>query len=221
MLAKELLSDTIPSLNQNDTGIKALNYMEVFKISHLPIVNNGELLGVISDNDIYDLNIGTASLKEHNFSFNKPHVYNYQHIYEILEVASKNKLTTVPVLDEQNKFVGIITIHDLVEYLADLTAIKEFGGIIELKMNNHDYVLSQISNIIEGNDAKILSLYVQSIPDSTEIKVTIKVNTKELSPIIQTLERYNYDVNALFSKNEKFTELYNERYDDFINYMNI
>ena len=221
MLAKELLSDTIPPLNQDDTGIKALNYMEVFKISHLPIVNNGELLGVISDNDIYDLNIGTTSLKEHNFSFNKPYVYSYQHIYEILDVASSNKLTTVPVLNEQKKFVGLITIYDLVEYLADLTAIKEFGGIIELKMNNHDYVLSQISNIIEGNDAKILSLYVQSIPDSTEIKVTIKVNTKELSPIIQTLERYNYDVNALFSNNEKFMELYNERYDDFINYMNI
>ena len=221
MIAENLISETVPSLQKNDTGIKALNWMEIFKISHLPIVNDGELLGVISDNEIYDLNIGDDSLEDIKSPLIKPFVYKHQHLYEILNIVSLNKLTTVPVLNKKNEFVGVITIHELVDYLADLTAIKEFGSIIELKMNKTDYSVTQIGNIIEGNDAKILSLYVINIPNSTEIKVTIKLNTKDLSAIIQTFERYDFEVNALFLHDNKYEELYNERFDEFMNYMNI
>ena len=93
MLAKDLLSDTVPSLKTSDTGTTALNWMEIFRISHLPIVNNKELLGVISDADIYDLNASDEAIGNHKLSLFSPYVYYNQHIYEVLELVSKLKLT--------------------------------------------------------------------------------------------------------------------------------
>jgi len=221
MLAKDLISDVIPSLKTSDSGQKALYWMDIFRISHLPIVNNVDFLGLISDKDIYDHNMAEEPIGNHNLSLFSPFVNFNQHIYEVMELASELHLSVIPVLDLQNQYLGVITMTDLLHYFADVSALKQPGGIIVLELNSNDYSLSQIAQIIEGNDAKVLSLYITSSTSSTKIEVTLKINRKELGSILQTFYRYNYIVKASFTDESDLNSLYENRYESFMKYLSI
>lgn len=221
MLAKELISDVVPALKTSDTGVQALTWMDVFRISHLPIVNNRDFLGLISDKDIYNLNMADEPIGNHNLSLFSPYVFEDQHIYEVIEVASRLKLSVIPVLDRSNEYLGLITLHDLVEVFADLSALQHPGGILVLEVNQNDYSLTEISQIVESNDAKILSLYISSSTDTTEMKVTLKINRNDLTSVIRTFERYEYNIVASYLKDDDEDKLLEDRYDSFIRYLNI
>ena len=92
MLAKELISAVVPSLTTSDSGADALNWLEVFRVSHLPLVTNRVFLGLISDSDIYDLNKADEPLGNHPLSYAAPYVFEHQHIYDVIEVASRLKV---------------------------------------------------------------------------------------------------------------------------------
>ena len=221
MLAKDLVSDVIPALKTSDTGAGALSWMEIFRVSHLPIVNNMEFLGLISDTDIYDLGMMDEPIGNHKLSLLSPFVLVDQHIYEVIEIASRLKLTVVPVLDEKNNYVGMIGQPDLLNRFAELTAAKVQGGIIVLEMNQHDYSLSQIAQIVESNNAKILSLYITNSSETTRIEVTIKINTSELTSIIKTFDRYDYHIKASYMEDENLSSFYKNRYEQFMRYLNV
>jgi hypothetical protein len=103
---------------------------------------------------------------------------------------------------------------------ANTGSIKETGGIIVLEINEHDYSMAQIAQIVESNNARILSSYIMSSPDSTKIEVTLKINQLELSRIIRTFERYDYFVKETFQKDANDTDL-QIRFDSLMNYLNI
>lgn len=221
MLAKDLISDVVPSLRTSDSGQKALYWMDIFRISHLPIVNNEDFLGLISDKDIYDYNMAEEPIGNHNLSLFSPFVDSEQHIYEVIELASELQLSVVPVLDKENRFLGVITLQDLLHFFADVSALKQPGGIIVLELNTNDYTMSEIAQIVEGNDAKILSSYITSSTTSTKLEVTLKINRKDLTSIIQTFIRYNYVIKASFTDESDLNSLYENRYDSFMKYLNI
>ncbi len=221
MLAKDLISDEIPAIRTSETAVEALNWMEVFRVSHLPIVNNEEFLGLISDADIFDLNNPNEAIGNHKLSLIRPSVRSGQHIYEVMEVAARLKLTIVPVLDNHNKFLGVVRMTDLLHYFSQLSAIEKPGGIIVLEITESDYSMTEISQIIESNNAKILSMYVNTLTDSTKLEVTLKVNVTDITSIIQTFNRYEYNIKASFMEFDEQDDLYNERYDLFMRYLNI
>lgn len=220
MLAKDLMSDIIPALKTSDTGAQALAWMEIFRISHMPIVNNREFLGLISDKDIYNLNETREPIGNHSLSLFSPYVTENQHIYEVIEVASRLKLSAIPVLDVNNHYLGLITLIDLVEVFADLSALKQPGGILVLEINQCDYSMTEISQIVESNDAKILSSYVSSPSDTTRMTVTLKINVNDLTSVIRTFERYEYDILASYLKDDDEESLIQDRYDLFMRYLN-
>lgn len=220
MLAKDLMSDVVPALKTSDTGIQALSWMDIFRISHLPIVNNAEFLGLISDKDIYNLNMVDEPIGAHSLSLFSPYVFEDQHIYEVIEVGSRLHLSVVPVLSRKNYYLGLITINDLVMHFAELSALKHPGGILVLEVNENDYSLMEISQIVESNDAKILSLYISSPEDSTRVDVTLKINRTDLTSVIRTFERYEYSIKASYLRNDEADEMYQDRYDLFLKYLN-
>jgi acetoin utilization protein AcuB len=221
MLAKDLISDVIPTLHTSDSGQKALYWMDIFRISHLPIVNNEDFLGLIADKDIYDANMAEEPIGNHNLSLFSPYVTEDQHIYEVVELASRLSLSVIPVLDHNNHYKGVITNNDLIHYFADFSALKEPGAIIVLDMSIHDYSLSQIAQIVEGNDAKILSLYISSHSASTRMEVTLKINRNDLTSIVQTFTRYNYTIHSTFMDHDDMNGLYENRYEMFMKYLSI
>lgn len=221
MFAKDLISEIIPSLKTSDTGQTALNWMEIFRISHLPIVNNQEFLGLISDADIYDMNQPEEPIGNHALTLFKPFVRQEEHLFEVIGLASRLKLTIVPVLDENNHFKGVITTSDLVKYIARISSFDQHGAIIVLELLERDYSLSQIAQIVESNNIKVLSMYITSSPESTRLEVTLKVNSNDLSSVIRTFERYNYEVRTWVAENDTLDRFYSERLDMLIKYLNI
>jgi acetoin utilization protein AcuB len=220
MLAKDLISDTIPPLKTSDSGLKALSWMDEFRVSQLPIVNNLELLGLISDTDILDLNAPEEPLGNHPLSLIRPFVFASEHIYEVLKLIARMNLTLVPVLDEENQYLGTISLRTLVEHFAETTSVQNPGGIIVLELNANDYSLTQIARIVEENDTKILSLYVNSEVDSTRLELTLKVNREDIRSILASFARYNITVKATFQQSE-FSEDLRNRFDLFMNYINM
>ncbi len=221
MVAKDLISEVIPSLKTSDLAQTALNWMEIFKISHLPIVNNQEFLGLISDTDIFDLNQPDEPIGNHALTLYKPFVTTEQHIFEVIGLASRLKLSVVPVLDAKNNYKGVITSNDLIRHIAGISSMDQPGGIIVLDVVDRDYSLTQIAQIVESNNVKILSMYITSSPGSTLLEVTIKVDTSDLVSVIRTFERYNYEVKTWVTDNDSMDRFYTERLDLLMKYLNI
>jgi acetoin utilization protein AcuB len=221
MVAKDLISEVIPSLKTSDLGQTALNWMEIFRVSHLPIVNNQDFLGLISDADIYDMNQPEEPIGNHTLTLLKPYVDGEQHIFEVIGLASRLKLSVVPVLDSNNHYKGVITTSDLLRHLAGISSMDQPGAIIVLELIERDYSLSQIAQIVESNNVKVLSMYITSPPESTKLEVTLKVNTSELISVIRTFERYNYEVKTWVSNDDSMDRFYSERFDLLMKYLNI
>ena len=221
MLAKELISDIVPTVRTSDTGTQAISLMEDYRISHLPIVNMRDFLGLVSDSDIYGMEDQNEALGAASLSLFSPFVYDYQHIHEVVALVAKLKLTLVPVLNEDKEYLGSISMHDLVQQFAALMAADQPGGIIVLSMSSRDYSLSQIARLVEENDAKILNLFTSTAPDTTNLDVTIKLNIFDLAPIIRSFERYDYSIKASFRDDDKLGSLYRDRYEEFMRYLNI
>ncbi|MFP4555898.1 MAG: CBS domain-containing protein [Bacteroidales bacterium] len=213
MLAKEMVSDIVPSLKTSDTGISALNWMDIFKVSHLPIVNNKEFLGLVSENDIYDLNMPEEPLGNHQLSLVRPYVLENHHVFEIMSLASRLKLSLIPVLSNKKAYMGVITITELLHFFTNLSALNNPGGIVILELNHNDYSLAEIAQIIEGNDAKILGTYITSNPNSTKIELTLKLNVTNVTSIVQTFNRYDYTIKNSFMRHDEEEDLLEDRYN--------
>ncbi|MBK9391620.1 MAG: CBS domain-containing protein [Bacteroidetes bacterium] len=221
MVAKDLISEVIPSLKTSDLGQTALNWMEIFRISHLPIVNNQEFLGLISDADIYDMNQPDEPIGNHALTLLKPFVTSEQHMFEVIGLAARLKLSVIPVLDSNQLYKGVITTNDLIRHIAEMSSMEQPGAIIVLEIIERDYTLSQIAQIIESNNIKVLSMYVTSPPDSTKLEITLKLNSNDLSSVIRTFERYNYEVRTWVASSDSIDQFYQERFDLLMKYLNI
>ena len=220
MTAEELISDIIPPVKSSETGEKALQWMNEFRVSHLPVVDKNEYLGLLSENDIYDMEDPTQKIRDVFKNLPKPFIYSTRHVYEVMKIIADSKITVVPILSEENKYLGCTDLLYLMSQITAINSIKEHGGILVLLMSVHDYSLTQIARIVEENNAKILSSYITSLPDSTEIEVTLKINTTELDRIIRTFIRYDYVIKASFVKSQMQEDL-KRRYDELMNYLNL
>jgi len=221
MIAQNLLSEVVPPLRLTDSGQKALNWMEIFRISHLPVVEGKRLVGLISDKIIYDLNIIDKPVGDYSDHLLSPHIRANQHIYEVFNTISILKLSAVPVIDLYGQYCGVITVFDLAQKFADLVAVQEPGGVIVLEINSIDYSLSQIAQIVEGNDARILSFYLSPDAESKRMTVTLKINVVDLSAIIQTFVRYDYNIIAVYMDDSIINNMYDDRLDQLMKFMNI
>ena len=218
MRAKELITEEIPPLTHTDSGEKALRWMDEFKVSHLPVLKNGNFVGVISESDVLDKLDIVESLDKLFDHLPRPYVFENAHIYEVLSKISEHRISILPILDENEKYLGCTSVYHLLTIIANTGSIKETGGIIVLEVNSIDYSMAQIAQIVESNNAKILSSYIMSSVDSTKLEVTLKINQVELSRIIRTFERYDYVIKESYQKSEGDEDIQN-RYDALMNFL--
>ena len=219
MQASELISSSIISLHPDDDGLKALSLMDDLRISHLPVIRNQFYLGLISENEILQWQSTDELIEEHLPNLMAPFVLRSQHLFDIIEILEANSLSVVPVLSEEKKYVGAISNRKLLYTIAKSAAVQNIGGVIVLEMNQNDYSMSEIASIIESNNAKILSSYITSVPDSTKMELTIKVNITELDSIIADLRRFEYKVMASYNDGNSKDDLM-ERYESLMRYLN-
>jgi CBS domain-containing protein len=218
MRAIELITDEIPPLTHTDSGEKALRWMDEFKVSHLPVLKNGNFVGLLSESDVLDKMDLVENLDTLFDHLPRPYVQANGHIYEVLAKLSEHHISVLPILDENEKYLGCTTVYHLLTIIANTGSIKESGGIIVLEVNNKDYSMAQIAQIVESNNARILSSYIMSNADSNKLEVTLKINQIELTRIMRTFERYDYVIKASFQKSQGDEDI-QHRYDALMNFL--
>jgi acetoin utilization protein AcuB len=220
MIAKNLISEKIHPLKQMDSIELALHWMEENKCEHLPVISeNDQYLGIVSEELLLNAS-NEAMLSDFKTQLLKPAVREEEHIFDVIKLMTELNLSIIPVIDKSETYLGSISQKNVIQELSKFVSATDPGGIIVLEMNKRDYFLTQIVNIIEGNECKVLGVYTSPADDSTKVDVTIKVNTEDLSRIIQTFERFNYNVLATFHQGAYEQDMKN-KFDEFMHYLSI
>lgn len=221
MLALELISNTIIPLKPTDTVKKANNIMTDFKVNHLPLIGDeSQFLGLVCDDDLIEVTSEENLINSISPIYINGFVYGWQHVYDVIRTVYEQKLSLIPILDDNRNYLGVITLQTIIEAIATLTSVKDTGGVIVLEINHRDNSLAHIAQIIEAQDAQILSSYTKYFPESTKIEVTLKVNVIDIKQILAALLRFNYTVKATFnhSKDDKGIS---DRYESLMKYLSI
>ena len=220
MIAKNYISDSLPFIRLEDTGYDALELMETFKVSHLPLVDNGNYIRLISEDDIYEYNLEEKNFSQVNLPLYRPFVYENQNIFDLLVFLVSANTTVIPVLSDKNIYQGAIISYNLLLSILPMFGLDREGAVFAFKIKKRDYSVTKIGSIVEANSSKILGLFTRDI-DNEYMQLIIKVDTPEVTSLMQTFERYDFEVEALLYDDQEYKKLYQERLDAFLKYLSI
>ena len=220
MIAKEIATYDILPLTVHDTIAFAMNALDEYRVNHLPLVNERELLGLVSEFDLVNHPDQADTVGNIKLSLPNASVESQQHVFDVMKMMTEMKLSVLPVVDQRNIYSGLITPQNLVRFLTLNISVLNPGGIIILEVAENNYSMAEISKIVESNDARIIGAFNTTPNDSTLIDLTLKINNIDLNPVIQTFERYNYTIKATFAEKDDLDDL-KERYDALMHYLNI
>ena len=197
-----------------------MDWMEEFKVSHLPVVDGTRLLGMVHDEALVDRNDPKAEVRTIMDGVEVPFVREGQHIYDVMKLMNERKLSVVPVVDMTGNYLGAVSEHGTLEKLAEVPNIRAPGSGALQEMNQTDYSLQEIARIVEGSDGKVLSVYSHSLPGSMKVEVTLKINREDISDILRTFERYAYFVKNTY-QGSKFHDDLRGRYDALMRFIDL
>lgn len=220
MLTKELQLQSLPYLHLHDKVYQALQMMNENHVTHLPIVDGEKYLGIISEEDLLQAENDKLELAELQQSFGNGAVKSDDHFLKAIQVAAENGLSVVPVVSSENEIIGAIAYNDLLKHASEFMSLNEPGGLIVLEMETNQYSFNEISKLVESNDAQITQLNTSNDAESGMMQVTIRINKPDISDIVSTFQRYDYNVKYYFGEELYVNELRNN-YDNLMNYLKI
>lgn len=220
MIAKYAIEESIPFIKPSDKAYFALDLMEEFKVFHLPVVDKNKLVGIVSEEQLLDVN-SDLKISELGFPLMKVAAQENLHIFDVMKLGYDNNSSVLPVIDKDENYLGLISPKSLLEQLNQFSFAKETGGIFVIEVDTVHYSLAEITRIIESNKSMVLSVATSHVKDHIDkINVTIKVNTLDLTYILASFERYNYNITVVFHQAEQIDQL-KERYDALMHFINI
>lgn len=223
MIAKELINELIPSLSPTDSAKKAIKCMERLRINQLPVVENGSYKGLVTEEAILASTSGgnEKAIEELPLMAPKCYINPNNHFFAIIKKAYRCGINVIAVLDNNEQYIGVITVQDTIIAFAQTSAVQSSGGIIVLSLKKTAYSLREISRLIEAEGAKILASSIDNDHlDTTKVKLTLKINKNNLTPIIAVLEHFNYQVIALYEE-ANTASIEKERLGLLMNYLNV
>jgi acetoin utilization protein AcuB len=220
MLTIDLINNNIPRLQLQDSVAKAIQLVADFKVTHLPVVSENTYLGLLSEEDLLDAEDDKLPIEILQKYFIPASVKDNVHFLNAVNSSIQFDTNIVPVLNEEGDIAGIISTTDLLKTLGNFAGANEIGGIIVLEMERSQFAISEISRIVESNDCTILHLNSHTDQVTGLLTVTIHINKKEISAVVATFERYEYDVIYYFG-NENFENEIHSNYRHLMNYLDI
>lgn len=220
MLASDLLTNHILPLKTSDTLQTASERMSDFRVNHLPIVNESDLLGLLSESILVEQPDFSVALGSLPLGLTFAYILQDQHAYDVYKLMASQSLSLVPVVNIHKNFLGTITLERMVEYGGFITSAIQPGGIIVIESSENNYSISEISQILESNQCQVLSITVNSSLDSRKVFITVKVNKSDISSDLSALTRYKYQVIQSFQETG-FHDEAQERFESFMNYLNM
>lgn len=219
MIAEKLISNTISPLFLSDKGKEAITMMNIFHVKHLPVIEGNKVFALISEEYItqqnLDLSLADYSIMPLTISVNRK-----DHLFDIMSKMAENRLTVIPVVDDEDNYLGLITQEELLQFYGNSFSFKEPGSIIVLEATKQQYSLAEISSIVEGESGAILSSFLTSVEDTAKVMITIKVNKHEIQRITAAFERYEYTIKATYTEQE-YLDTLKDRYDLLMNYLDV
>lgn len=219
MLTRNLISDSIPYLHKADKVYQALQLMNDYHVAHLPVVEEEKFLGMVSEEQLMHSD-DDEQLDGLSISTGTQVVQANDHFLKAIQIAVQNKISVVPVVEEDSQMLGIVTCRDLLRNASDFMNLSEPGALIVLEMDNKNYSFNEINRIVESNDAQITQLNTSANPETSTIQVTIRINKIEVSSLIATFQRYEYNVKYYFGEELYENEL-RTNYDNLMHYLKI
>ena len=220
MLTANLINNNIPRLKPQDSVGKALQLISDFKVTHLPVVSEDKFLGLISEEDLLDVEEQKLTIEVLQESLVQAAVYDTAHFLIAVNCSIQFDTNVVPVINTENEYAGVITTTDLLKALGNFSGANEIGGIISLEMERSQFAISEISRIVESNDCTILHLNTIVHPETGMLTVTIHINKREIATVIATFERYDYHVSFYFGIQHLENEI-DSNYRNFMHYLDI
>jgi acetoin utilization protein AcuB len=194
--------------------------MADFHVTHLPVVVEDKLAGLVSEDDLLNVENDGTLLAQLQPGFSRISAHADSYFYEAVQLVNENGLTLVPVIEGESEYAGAIIATDLLKHLGRVTGVSELGGIIVLEMDKVSFAFTEISKLVETNDAQIIQLNTYTDAASGSFYITLRINKAEISDVVSTFQRYEYQVKYYFGEELYENELRNN-YDHLMNYLNI
>lgn len=220
MIAPDLISDSIPPLHLEDSGKHALITMQEYNVSQLPVLDGNKYVGLVTLDEILHLKHLSHTIQSFQLPVRKPFVLNTAHIFDVMKAALDFNVRVVPVVDEDNEFLGLISAESCLRGFATLNSVKDAGAIIEMETSHADYSLSEVARITEENSANIVCFYTNIRPQDGMVEITLKLNTTDVASIVAAFERFDYEIKAIHN-DAVYTEELKDRYDGLMRYLNV
>lgn len=220
MLTRDLISPILPQLQLQDKVFNALQLMNDCHVAHLPVADDQQYVGLVSEEDLLQAPDDTIEIRELKETFPVIRVLPEDHFLKTMHLAAEGKLTAVPVVNASNELLGSVSYRELIKQSSEFMNVKEPGGLIVLEMETRAYSFSEISRLVESNDAQITQLNTYTDPESGLMQVTFKINKVEISDIVSTFQRYEYTVKYSFGE-EHFENELRSNYENLMNYLKI
>lgn len=201
-----------------ETVAEVQDFFSEVTFSHFPIIDNGVYIGCVSSEDTATFDL-QKKLSDYRYSYEGFFVRSSMIWLDVLEVFARNNSNIVPILDDNNKYVGYYEITDVIKFLNGTPFLKEVGGIIIVEKNILDYSMSQITQIVESNNGKLLGIFV-SEATLDKIQITIKTTLGSMNEIIQSFRRYNYEIVSEHNEDD-YLNVLKERSEYLNKYLNI
>jgi len=219
MTTLQLADNIYPTLNLHDSVETALQLMDEFKISHLPVLSEEKFLGLIAEEDLIE-SVKDKTLEVFQTNFIPAAVNSSNHFLKAASIYNLYQTNVIPVVNESNEFAGTISGSALISAMGNFCGSSELGAVIVLEIERSRFTISEINSIIESDGATILHLNVSPHPLPDFLEVTLQINKKEVSTIIATFERYEYSV-SFYSGEELFENELSTNYNNLMNYLQI
>lgn len=191
-LLSNFISNDYQVLTVEDSVQEVQDFFEEVTFSHFPVLEEGTFIGNVSRSELelFDLN---KNLLDYKYSFEPFFVRENKILLEVLEVFSKNHSNLIPVLNDENKYLGYYEIQDVIMNFQETPFLAESGNLVIVRKAILDYSMGQIAQIVESNNGKLLGIYVSN-SDSNSVEVTLKINVGDINDIIQSFRRYDFEI---------------------------
>jgi CBS domain len=214
----EYITNDYKAIDSQEKIADVQDFFADVSFSHFPIVNDGVFIGSISADDVdtFDLD---KTINDYRYTLETFFARENMIWLDVLEVFAKNHTNIVPVLSEENNYKGYYELEDIVKFFHETPFLKEPGGILVVQKNIIDYSMSQVAQIVESNNGKLLGMFV-SEANSETIQITVKTTLGAMNDIIQTFRRYNYEIISEHHEDNYLNSL-KERSEYLDKYLNI
>lgn len=218
MMASAFIDPSIVPLKISDSVAVAIDFFKEFSVRQLPVVQDNICIGILSLDEIEDELEDIPVLDFINLSYS--FASTYDHIYEVMRAISEQSVTLIPIIDENNNYLGCITLASLFKNYVNCAAFSQPGSIVVLEMDKKNYSLAEIARIVESENKVILSSLLSSNAESDRLEITLKLNSAQIQNLLSTFERFGYNIKATFDEEDVKDTLKN-RYESLMTYLNV